>query len=255
MISALLADDEALARDGIRLELEREPDIFIVDEAVNGPQTVEAIARHQPDLVFLDIQMPGCDGFEVLRRIPAAQMPIVIFVTAYDQYALQAFDARALDYLVKPIRTERFHDAVERARQMLTRTEDQRLFRDRLRTFVESRQQGPSLEGTFYTRFTVREKSQYLNIRAADVDWFEAASNYVALHVNGREYLLRLTLNELEQRLNPRQFARIHRSTIVHLDRVTDVRPTHHGDFVVILSDSTQLRLSRVYRDRVMSPR
>lgn len=253
MIRALLVDDEALARDGIRFELDREGGVTVVAEAIDGPEAVEAIARFRPDLVFLDIQIPGFDGFEVLRRTPASQMPVVVFVTAYDRYAVRAFDAHVLDYLMKPIKSERFHQAIQRARQVLADVEDHRQFRHRLKDLIESREVLPASFGaTYYRRFTVREGTQFLVIRATDVDWFEAASNYVELHVNGREHLLRVTLSDLEKKLDPMQFVRIHRSTIVNLARVTAIRPTPHGDFIVVLSGKTGLRLSRAYRDRVM---
>lgn len=253
MIRTLLVDDEALARDGIRFELDREVDISVVAEAIDGPGAVEAIERFRPDIVFLDIQIPGFDGFEVIHRVSATHMPLVVFITAYDRYAVRAFDARALDYLMKPIKSERFHEAIQRARHVLTNIEDHRQFQQRLHDLIESREQLPPVVGAaYYRRFTVRERGQFLVIRAADIDWFESASNYVELHVNGREYLLRVTLSDLEKKLDPMRFVRIHRSTIVNLDRVAGIRPTPHGDFIVVLSDATTLRLSRAYRDRVM---
>jgi two-component system LytT family response regulator len=233
MIRALVVDDELLAREGLRLELDRETDISVVAEAIDGPDAVEAINRLGPDLVFLDIQIPGFDGFEVLRRIEPARMPVVVFVTAFDNYAVRAFDERAIDYLLKPINGQRLQTAVDRAREVL--------------------QSVPrAVPALYYQRFTIREFNRFVIVKATDVDWFEAAANYVELHVGNRTHLLRDTLTDLEHRLDPAQFIRIHRSTIVNLARVTDIRPTSRGDFTVILSTGKELRLSRVYRDGVI---
>jgi len=247
MIRALVVDDEVLAREGVRLELAREADISIVAEAIDGPDAVEAINRHRPDIVFLDIQIPGFDGFEVLERISPGPMPIIVFVTAFDSYAVRAFDARALDYLLKPISSQRLHSAIERAREVLTSYAREH----RAAAFgahIVDQSAGPA----YYQRFTIRERTRFLVVKASDVDWFESASNYVELHVSGRTHLLRVTLSDLEHRLDPLNFVRIHRSTIVNLDRVADIRPTSHGDFIVVLSNGTRLRLSRAYRDRVI---
>jgi two-component system LytT family response regulator len=233
MWRALVVDDEVLARDGLRLELERETDISVVAEAIDGPDAVEAINRLRPDIVFLDIQIPGFDGFEVLRRIDLERPPLVVFVTAFDSYAVRAFDQRAVDYLVKPINSVRLHEAVDRAREVLSAT--------------------PRItQPPYYQRFTIREHNRFVVVKVTDVDWFEAASNYVELHVGSRTHLLRDTLTDLEQRLDPARFVRIHRSTIVNMDRVADIRPTTRGDFTVVLLNGKDLRLSRVYRDRVI---
>src|SRR5262245_40544631 len=223
MIRALLIDDEAIARKGVRFQLQQYDDVRVVAEAGDGPGAVDTISRFRPDLVFLDIHIPGFDGFEVIRRVSSIHLPVVIFVTAYDSSAVQAFDTRALDYLVKPINGDRFRDAMARARQMLIR----------------------SHQPTYYHRFTVRQNDRFVVINAADVDWFQTASNYVQLHVAGREHLLRTTLNELEQKLDPRRFVRIHRSTLVNLERISCIQPTHNGDFNVLLTDGSLLRLSR----------
>jgi two-component system LytT family response regulator len=258
MIRALLVDDEALAREGIRFEIERETDLSVVAEAIDGPDAVDAISRFRPDLVFLDIEIPVFDGFEVLRRVSPALLPIVVFVTAYDRYAVRAFDAHAIDYLMKPIRSQRFHEAVERSRIALSNSETRSRFHHRLMEIIESRERLPLPDRTsYYRRFTVRDGNKFVVIKATDVDWFESASNYVALHVRGREHLLRITLSDLEKqldpvRLDPVRFVRIHRSTIVNLERVGGIRPTFNGDYLVVLTDGRTLRLSRVFRDRVM---
>lgn len=243
---ALLVDDEVLAREGVRLELDRQPDIVVIGEAIDGPDAVESINRLRPDIVFLDIQIPGFDGFEVIQRIAPGQMPVVVFVTAFDTYAVRAFDARALDYLLKPISSQRFDDAVQRAREILATERHSP-------TLHGSAVAGPpTTPPAYYQRFTVRQRERFLVIKATDVDWFESASNYVELHVGGRSHLVRVTLAELERRLDPLNFARIHRSTIVNLARVVNIYPTSHGDFSVLLSNASVLRLSRAYRDRVI---
>jgi two-component system LytT family response regulator len=250
MFRALLVDDEPLAREGLRLQLEHETDFSIVGEAINGPDAVKAIGRLRPDLVFLDIQIPGFDAFEVLRRVSASHLPYVIFVTAYDRYAVRAFEARAVDYLLKPPNARRVQEALEKVRRTLGRGDDG----DRTARAVERlepRERVPP-GASCYRRFTVREADHFIVVKAQDVDWFEAASNYVQLHVHGREYLLRITLSELEEHLDPSQFTRIHRSTIVNVDRITEIRPTWRGDFIVLLIGGTSLRLSRFYRERLI---
>jgi len=253
MIRALLIDDELHARDGLRFQLQRESDISVVAEAIDGPKAVDAIIRLRPDLVFLDIQIPGFDGLEVIRRVSPIHLPLVVFVTAYNDYAVRAFEARAVDYLVKPIRADRFHEAIKRVRQLLTTAQSQKDFHERLLSLIQSREPLPATPAsTYYRRFTVREGRRFVIINAADVDWFEAASNYVELHVGGREHLLRVPLSDLEKKLDPVRFVRIHRSTIVNLERIAQIQPTQNGDFNVVLTDGTALRLSRVFRDRVM---
>lgn len=246
---ALVVDDEVLAREGVRLELDRQPDIVVIGEAIDGPDAVESINRLRPDIVFLDIQIPGFDGFEVIQRIAPGQMPVVVFVTAFDTYAVRAFDARALDYLLKPISSQRLDDAVQRAREILATNHE----RHNPPTVHGSAVVGqPTTPVAYYQRFTVRQRDRFLVIKATDVDWFESASNYVELHVGDRSHLVRMTLADLERRLDPLNFARIHRSTIVNLARVVDIHPTSHGDFSVLLTNASVLRLSRAYRDRLI---
>jgi two-component system, LytTR family, response regulator len=254
MFSALLVDDEPLAREGLRLQLEHETDFSIVGEAINGPDAVKAIGRLRPDLVFLDIQIPGFDAFEVLRRVSSSHVPYVIFVTAYDRYAVRAFEAQAVDYLLKPPNAKRFQEALDKARRTLGRADESDRAHPRAVDRCEQRDRAAALvQGIpYYRRFTVREADHFLVLKAQDVDWFEAASNYVELHVHGREYLLRVTLCELEEKLDPSQFTRIHRSTIVNVDRIVEIRPTWRGDFLVVLTGGTTLRLSRFYRERLI---
>jgi two-component system LytT family response regulator len=247
-VSVLIVDDEPLARDGVRLHLELESDFEVVGEAGSGEEAVALIQDLSPDLVFLDVQMPGIDGFGVIEAVGAEQMPVTIFVTAYDQFALKAFDAHALDYLLKPFDAERFRAAVTRAREQL-----------RARRLGEFEGQLAALLGElrgkreFLERIVVRSGGRILILRVDDIDWLEAASNYVRIHASGRQYLLRETMSNLEARLDPARFVRIHRSTMVRLDRIRELEPLFQGDYVLILEDGTRLTSSRGYRDRLQA--
>lgn len=245
-IRAIIVDDEPLAREGVRLHLEAEPDVEIVGEAGTGEEAVELIETVRPDLLFLDVQMPGMDGFGVLDAVGPAHMPVTIFTTAYDQFALRAFDAHAIDYILKPYDAQRFSSAIERARMHLNGRRkvqvDERL--DSLIDELRARNQ-------YLERLVVRSGGRILILRVADIDWVEAASNYVRLHAGGREYLLRETMTALESKLDPADFVRIHRSTIVRVDKIRELEPLFQGDYVVILDDSTRLTSSRGYREKL----
>lgn len=241
MLKALIVDDEDLAREGIRLMLQREPDIEVVGEAADGPSASEAIARLAPDVIFMDVRMPGYDGFTVLDHLGPRSRAHVIFLTAYDQYAVRAFEANALDYLLKPVNSERLASALRRVKAQLgTRTDADQ---------AEPRPAGPS---DFRRIIIVKDRDRFVVLRTSDVDWFESAANYVELHVNRRSYLVRITMNELQAQLKGTSFVRIHRSTIVNLDRVTEIKPSPHGDFQVHLQNGQVLRLSRAYRDQLL---
>jgi two-component system, LytTR family, response regulator len=247
-IRALIVDDEPLAREGVRLYLEGSPDIQVIGEAASGEEAVELIESLRPDLLFLDVRMPGLDGFAVLEAVGAERMPLTIFTTAYDQFALRAFDAHAIDYILKPYDRERFERAVERARAQLNarrRVEiDERL--GSLLEELRAREQ-------YAERLVVRAGGRIIILRLDEIDWFEAASNYVRIRAGGREYLLRETMTALEAKLDPAQFVRIHRSTIVRIDRIRELEPLFQGDYVVILTDGTRLTSSRGYRERLQS--
>ena len=277
VIRTMIIDDEPLAREGLRVRLSREEDIEIVGEADDGPSAVERILALQPDLVFLDVQIPGFDGFDVVARTAATYLPTIVFVTAYDRYALRAFEIHALDYLLKPIAHRRFQEALRRARHELDRrgleTSAARAERDgneedslsavadRLRRLLDDREApgatpGKPLSGVeaprYAARFTVRDGEPYVLVRVADVDWAEASANYVRLHVGPRTYQMRTTMSDLERQLDPAQFTRIHRSAIVNLDRIREIRPEWHGEYEVALVTGATLRLSRGYRDRLL---
>ena len=251
MIKVLIADDEALARDGIRLRLRDAADVEIVGEAGDGPETARRIKALKPDLLFLDIQMPGFDGFEVLRRVAAVHLPAVIFATAYDRYALQAFETHAVDYLLKPVGSARFNEAMNWARRTPGREEALEAAHRRTAGTIEPGAPSPAAGG-YVRRLTVKDGRRFLLLKVEDIDWIEAASNYVELHARDRSYLIRTTLTELYETLDPATFARIHRSTVVNLDRIKEITLGDGGDFMVWLQDGAGLRLSRGYRERLL---
>jgi two-component system LytT family response regulator len=254
-LRVLIADDEPLARQRLRRLLRREAEVEVVAECADGPATVAGLMSHAPDLLFLDVQMPELDGFAVLQAIPADLVPVTIFVTAYDQYALRAFDAQALDYLLKPYTEARFRTAFARGRaavqgpepgergRLLSLLEQIRLEQRDLRAAVSS---SPSLAD----RLLVREEGRVRVVPAAEVDWIEAARNTVRLHAGQAVHVLREPLTSLESRLDPARFARIHRSTLVNLDRVAEIQPWFSGDGMVVLRTGERLRVSRGYREQ-----
>ncbi|BDU77840.1 LytR/AlgR family response regulator transcription factor [Mesoterricola sediminis] len=244
MIRILLADDEPLARQRLRRLLEAHPDITIAAEASNGLEAVAAIEAEAPDLVLLDIQMPELDGFGVIEAIGPERMPPTLFVTAYDQFALRAFEAHALDYLLKPFDPERFAAALARARTWLQGArEAQPSLAPLLREVQAARQ--PS------DRLLVKEGGRYVFLRPAAVQWVEAEDNYVRLHVEGTSHLVRQTMTGILARLGTSRFRRIHRSAIVNLDFVRHLEPWTGGDYQVTMKDGSRLTLSRTYRDQL----
>lgn len=233
-LRALIVDDEPLARSNLRILLWRDPEIESIEECGSGAEAVAAIRKAAPDLVFLDVQMPECDGFEVLKILKGdASLPVIVFVTAYDEYALRAFDAGALDYLLKPFDDARFHLAMQRAKQKIAAQE--------------------SVSPKETPRLTVRSAGQVAYVRIPDIDWVEAADYYVCLHVGLKSHLLRKSMAELEQELDPQIFCRIHRSTIVNLRRVQSLEVDEAGEYEVILDGGRKLRLSRRFRKDLQS--
>jgi len=245
MIRALIVDDEPVARRRIRRLLADEADVAVVGEAEDGREAVDAIRTMHPNLVFLDVQMPEADGFEVVRKLGTA-MPQVVFVTAYDHYALSAFEIHALDYLLKPFNRARFQQSVARARDMLAKPDDRHV-RERLTGLLADLRDRPQ----HLRRFVVRAPDRVVLIDASHVDWIEAADNYAILHVGRSSHVIRDTMSRLAGELDPQRFVRIHRSTIVQLDRVRELLPALHGDFIVVLHDGRRLTLSRNYRPRL----
>jgi len=242
-IRTLIVDDEPLARQRLRHLLADQADIEVVDECATGEQAIEAIEALQPDLLFLDIQMPEVDGFGVMRAVGPGTVPVVIFVTAYDQFALRAFEAHALDYLLKPFDDERFEAALDRARNTIRQHRDGDLDR-RLRALL----QDVRPEREYLQRLSVRAGMRTVLVRTAEIDWIEAEGKYVRLHVGPRTHLVRDTLTRLEEALDPSVFRRIHRSTIVNLERVREIESLFQGDCVLVLQDGTRLNAGRAYR-------
>jgi two-component system LytT family response regulator len=253
-IRALIVDDERLARARLRALLgEVARDVEVVGECAAGDDAVAAVGALSPQLVLLDVQMPGLDGFDVVRAVGARRMPAVVFVTAFDQYALKAFDVHAVDYLLKPVLAERLAEALERVRARLggagapSAPPDDGPAR-RLEALLEQL----AHRDAYLERVVVRVQERFLVIRTADVDWLEGADNYVRIHAARRAYLLRGTLAGMEERLDPRRFLRIHRSTIINLDRVREFQLWFQGEYVVTLTDGTRLNVSRGYRNKLL---
>jgi two-component system LytT family response regulator len=246
-IKTLIVDDETLARRRIRRLLATESDVEVVGECGDPQKAVSFIQERNPDLVFLDIQMPGIDGFGVLESIAPQHVPAVIFITAFDQYALRAFEVNALDYLLKPFDRARFKKALDRARAQIRHDSGEALDH-RLTTLLDSLGNKPR----HMDRVVIKSAGRIMFLRTDEIDWIEAADNYVRLHVGAESHLLRETMGALESRLDAGRFMRIHRSTVVNIDRMKELQPWFHGDYVVILQDGTRLNLSRTYRDRVI---
>lgn len=246
-IRTLIVDDESLARERIKRYLGAESDIEIVGECANGKEAVESIGSLSPDLLFLDIQMPEMDGFGVLEAIGLQKVPAIIFVTAYDKYALKAFEVHALDYLLKPFNRERFRRSLARAREQLDHDRMGQLDQRLLSLLEDLKAEQKHLD-----RLVVRSVGRVFFLKTDEIDWIEAAGNYVRLHVGREGHLLRETMNRLEAKLNPDKFLRIHRSTLVNIDRIKELQPLFSGDYTVILRDGRQLTLSRSYRDKLL---
>jgi two-component system LytT family response regulator len=242
-IRAVIVDDEPLARDRVRMLLEGVDDIEVVGEFGDGRSAVEGILELRPDLLFLDVQMPEVDGFGVLQLVGAEQMPVTIFVTAYDQYALKAFDVSAVDYLLKPFDRERFIRALARARKQIPSPED---LQSRLLSLLQQ-----VTKNTFLERLVIKSAGRISFLKTDEVDWIEAAGNYVRLHVARESHMLRETMSSIEGKLDPGKFVRIHRGAVVNLERIKDLQPLFHGDHQVTLRDGSRLTLSRSYRDNL----
>ena len=250
-ISVVVADDEPLARDRLRRLLEGDPGVRLAAECSGGLAALEAIDRHRPQLLFLDVQMPDLDGFEVLQAVPPDRMPTVIFTTAFDRYALQAFDAQAVDYLLKPYSEARFASALARARLAIAAADGQQARRLGGLVSQVKAERAARGDGAYLERLLVRGEGRVIVVPVGELEYAEAAGNHVRLHAGGVEHLLRETLSELEARLDPRQFARIHRSSIVSVAHVAELEPWFSGDYMVVLRSGTKLKLSRSYRQTV----
>jgi two-component system LytT family response regulator len=262
-LRTVIVDDEPLARRGLRLRLAGESDIDIVAECGNGEEAVRTILAERPDLVFLDVQMPGLDGFGVLRKLPLAMMPMIVFVTAYDHYAIGAFEANAVDYLLKPVEDARLRQALFRIReQAQARAAAEQ--RDQLLNLLGSVTGQPELsledalaegaalpESRRPIRLAIRDGGRTVLVEETDIDWIDAAGDYMCIHANNATHILRGTLRELEAKLDADRFARIHRSTIVNAARVRELRPHINGEYFLTLDGGHEVKLSRSYRDQL----
>ena len=244
--SALIVDDELLARRSIRKFLKHFPDFEVTGECGDGRSAIAAIHTQRPDLVFLDIQMPELGGFEVIHEIGKDVMPITIFVTAYDRYALQAFDAHALDYLLKPFSEDRFRESVVRAQRALDMGK-QPAHSQNIAQLLEQMNR----QKEFAERIPVPNKGRFLFLNVRDLDWIEAEGNYLRLHSHGASHLMRGNMNEMEKKLDPGKFMRIHRSTIVNMQRIREVQPWFRGHHLVIMNNGQELKLSRHQKDKL----
>lgn len=245
-IRALIVDDEAPARKKIKIFLRNDPEIEIAGECANGAQAIADIQKLRPDLVFLDVQMPEPDGFGVLRALAQEQMPVIIFVTAHDQYALQAFEAHALDYLLKPFDRERFQQALQRAKTYLRGQANGGLDQRLLALLADRAAEPKPLK-----RLVIKASGRVFFLKADEIDWIEAAGSYIMLHAGKERHLLRESMNAIAGKLDPDKFLRIHRSTIVNLERVKELQTHAGGEYVVILRDGTSLTSSRGYSENL----
>lgn len=245
-IRTIIVDDEAPARSRLRQLLKGEDDFELLEECANGKQAIPAIQKERPDLVFLDVQMPRLGGFEIVQALPPESRPLVVFVTAYDRYALQAFDVHAIDYLLKPFDRARFQKCLSHVREQFRRGDAGRVD-SRLASFLAEMKPGSRK----LDRFAFKSDGRVIFARLEEIDWVEADGNYVHLHVSGTSHLLRETLGSLETQLPAEMFLRISRSTIVNLDRIKELQSLFYGDYAVILRDGTKLTLSRNYRERL----
>ena len=255
-LRVVLVDDEPAARRGLRLLLDRDNEVEVAGEAAAGAEAVELIRRMRPDVVFLDVQMPGGSGFDVLQRVGPAAAPVVVFVTAYDEHALRAFEVNAVDYLLKPYDDARFTLALQRAKGEVRRRQTDKV-NARLTQLLEYLQQNPGhapaapATERAHERILLKSSGEIFFLKPGEIDWIEAEGDYMKFHVSGRAHLMRETMARLEARLDPGQFVRIHRSTIVNLDRVRKLSPSFAGEYAVVLHDGTKLRLSRGYHERI----
>ena len=241
----LIVDDEPLARERIRDLLRKESHFEIIGESGNGIDAISQIHKHAPDLVFLDVQMPELDGFGVMEQLGVENMPQVIFVTAYDQYALRAFEVHALDYLLKPFDRSRFKEALRRAQEHMEMRKNGD-FKTKLKELLQEVKKEPK----YLDRLIVKAEGRIYFIKTNEIDWIEAAGNYVSLHVGKEEHLMRETMHGMEKKLDPDKFIRIHRSTIVNIEHIKEIQPWFNGEYLIILHDDTRLTLSRKYRER-----
>jgi two-component system, LytTR family, response regulator len=246
MIRVCIIDDEPIACRRIQRLLKDDAEIEVVQVCNDGEDAVDAIQQLHPDLIFLDVQMPGMDGFEVLKSLKPESIPHVIFVTAYDRYAIQAFEVHALDYLLKPFDRKRFEQAIQRSKGQIHQSHERSNNSELVALLKEMKNQSQHLE-----RLVVKSQGRVFFLKTDEIDWIEAQGKHVSIHIGKETHLVREAMNNLETELDPKKFARIHKSTIVNIDRIKQLQPLVHGDFRVILRDATVLTISRRYRQKI----
>ena len=260
-LRTIITDDESLARRGLRLRLEDRSDIEVVAECCNGQEALQSIAELAPDLVFLDIQMPGMDGFDVVRRLQGDAMPLVVFVTAFDEYAVAAFEVNAVDYVLKPVDEERLETAIERAHalhsQQALAGQKQNLVNAcmQLTGATEAVVEELASGGTeaYPEKLSIKDGDETSLVPVDTIDWVDAAGDYMCVHADGVTHIMRITMKQLEALLNPAQFLRIHRSTIVNASRISGAQSIANGEYMLTLKDDSRLKVSRSYRDKIRS--
>jgi two-component system LytT family response regulator len=246
-IRTIIADDESLARKKLRVLLNSECGVTVVAECKDGKQTIAAVQTHKPDLLLIDVQMPDLDGFQVQEKIPADQMPVVIFTTAYDQYAIRAFETNALDYLLKPFNQERLHRALERVKAELLKSHEHSVKARILDLLGKAKPEPAQLR-----RLVIRTGGRVVFLELDEVDWIEAAANYVKLHVGKDSFLLREGIGHISAKLDPERFVRIHRSSIVNVSRIRELQPCDSGEYIAVLRDGKELSCSRGCRPQLL---
>lgn len=261
IIRAVVVDDESLAREGLVMRLQHFDQVEVVASCRNGREALEAVARHEPDLVFLDIQMPGMSGFDFIKQLQQDNMPLIVFVTAYDAFAVEAFDVNAVDYLLKPIEEDRLEQALERVEQRRAGqqpdNEKQRLLdmvmglTGKSASAVKQLLESDEAPEAYPERIAIKDGSSTVFVAVGDIDWIDAAGDYMCVHVKGETHIMRTTMKELESQLNPQVFQRVHRSTIVNLERVEKISSHINGEFHLTLVCGTSLKMSRSYKDKV----
>lgn len=267
ILKAIVVDDEPLARRGLRLRLESMADIEVVAECGNGREAREQILEHNPDVVFVDIQMPGINGLQLVQQLPPEELPQIVFVTAYDQYAVEAFEVNAVDYVLKPIEDDRLARALQRVREKLASADIASQREQLLEAVADLTRESPeALEqklvtgvfqdelgaGSHYPeKIAIKDSGKITLVPAREIDWIDAAGDYMCVHAKGETHVMRITMKELEQQLNPNVFQRIHRSTIVNLSRVREICAHINGEYHLVLNNGERLKMSRSYKNKV----
>ncbi len=243
-IRTVIVDDEPLARERLRKLVSNEEDLELIELCKNGQEAIDHLRKEPPDLLFLDIQMPEINGFEVLKQINYEHIPCIVFVTAYDEYALRAFEVNALDYLLKPFDQQRFKKAVARVRNQL-KGRSQNQLDTRLTKLVNSLDKNSS----YLDRIMIKANGRVYFVKTDEIDWIEAAGNYLKLHCGNKNHMIRETMSNMEEKLDPDQFFRIHRSIIVNIEKIKELQPWFHGDYMITLLDGQKLTMSRNYKE------